>query len=174
MPASSHLDVRSVDSSRLNLKSVSECCFKCITSFSLHNRLLSTYQYFYFMKQVTEAQRDIYDLFKSPQPGSSRAAAENPFLQLSVLFFSLAEKVRQMFQITQLRHQVGLGVGGGAGGMQHLGKVSEKPGSLKMSPQRQGGGRRTAVGTECARLWRWEGAGHKWRWYGSWSHRSRK
>ena len=46
------------------------------------------------MKEVTEAQRDIYDLFKSPQPGSSRAVLENPFLQLNVLFFSLAEKVQ--------------------------------------------------------------------------------
>ena len=39
--------------------------------------------------------------------------------------------------------------------MEHLGKVSEKPGSLKMSLQRQGGGRRTSVGTECARVLRW-------------------
>lgn len=46
------------------------------------------------MKEVTEAKRDIYDLLKSPQPGSSRAVVENPFLQLNVLFFSLTEKVQ--------------------------------------------------------------------------------
>lgn len=40
--------------------------------------------------------------------------------------------------------------------MEHLGKVSEEPGSLKMNLEKQGGGRRTSVETARAGLWRWE------------------
>ena len=43
-----------------------------------------------------------------------------------------------------------------------------------MCLEKQSRGRRTSVGTECARLWRWEWVGHKWRCCGLLSHRRRK
>lgn len=60
------------------------------------------------MEEVTEAQRGIYTLLKSPQPGSSRAVVEDVFLRLNVLFFFSYTKVAGDDQVLvmQLRCQV--------------------------------------------------------------------
>lgn len=119
------------------------------------------------MEEVIEAQRDIYDLPKSPETESGRAMVEDPFLWLNALFFSLNIKVAEVEQVLDYVAQMLKCVGSQAGGRLESsvgwsiwGKFSEEPGSLKMSLEKQGNGRRTFVGTQCARLWRWECVGH--------------
>lgn len=82
---------------------------------------------------------------------------------MNALLFSLHAKVSVHDQVldhaAQMPRVVGSQVGGvleSSVGWNIWGSFSEEPESLKMSLEKRGGGRRTPVGTECSRLWRWE------------------